>query len=385
MQRRHFLALTAAAATLSTKAAAPVLRAAVIGHSGRGDFGHGMDRIFFNRPGVKLVAVADANPAGLQKAGERLGVQARYADFRTMLAEQKPDVVSVAPRHSDQHAAMAVAALETGAHVVMEKPFTVDLLEADAVLRAAEPGQLKIAVAHQMRMDPAVKKLEEAFHAGLIGDLLDMQGWGKQDQRAGGEDLIVLGTHVFDFMRMFAGDAQWCHASVFQNGHPITREDARVTRDAVGKVAGNEVVASFGFARGVVGRFMSKGRQKETTGAWGLELIGSKGSMRINANLPPRIYQAQYGPWTEAGREMSWKLWDGIPEAELVPASHAADVLNGWMVDDWLEAIRHNRPPRCSGFNAMKSLEMIHAVYHAALLGQRIAMPLRDRAHPLAG
>jgi predicted dehydrogenase len=53
-------------------------------------------------------------------------------------------------------------------------------------------------------------------------------------------------------------------------------------------------------------------------------------------------------------------------------------------VDDWLEAIRTNREPQCSGRDGMKAIEMVMAAYHAALSGKRIAFPLADRAHPLA-
>jgi len=47
--------------------AAPKLKAAVIGHTGRGDYGHGLDIIFYDRPNIELVAVADAHQVGLAK------------------------------------------------------------------------------------------------------------------------------------------------------------------------------------------------------------------------------------------------------------------------------------------------------------------------------
>jgi hypothetical protein len=53
------------------------------------------------------------------------------------------------------------------------------------------------------------------------------------------------------------------------------------------------------------------------------------------------------------------------------------------VVDDWLAEIRENREPVCSGYAAMKSLEMIHAVFAAGVTGARVALPLRNRRHPL--
>ena len=55
---------------------------AVIGSTGRGDYGHGLDSAFRGVERAEIVAVADDNPAGLVKAGERLGVTARFADWR---------------------------------------------------------------------------------------------------------------------------------------------------------------------------------------------------------------------------------------------------------------------------------------------------------------
>jgi hypothetical protein len=57
---------------------------------------------------------------------------------------------------------------------------------------------------------------------------------------------------------------------------------------------------------------------------------------------------------------------------------------NRRVVDDWLAAIRENREPVCSGFAAMKSLEMIHAVFAAGISRGRVELPLKKRQHPLA-
>ena len=58
---------------------------------------------------------------------------------------------------------------------------------------------------------------------------------------------------------------------------------------------------------------------------------------------------------------------------------------NRRVVEDWLAAIRDDREPACGGRNAAKALEMVMAVYHAALGGCRVPLPLANRAHPLQG
>ncbi len=97
-------------------------RIGIIGHTGRGNYGHGLDVVWKSVPGCQIVAVADANEEGLESAKQRLNLRQGYTDYRTMLDEAKHDIVSVAPRWLDQHRDMVVAAAERGVHVYLEKP-----------------------------------------------------------------------------------------------------------------------------------------------------------------------------------------------------------------------------------------------------------------------
>ena len=386
--RREFLFATAAALAapaLFRAADAPKFKAAIIGHTGRGDYGHGLDIIFHDRPNVELVAMADANAAGLEKMAAKLKAPRSYADFRVMLEKERPQLVCVAPRQADQHHAMALAALGVGAHVYSEKPFLPTLAEGDEVLALAEQRGLRIAVAHQMRLAPNIVHLQQRVTAGLLGELLEIRAWGKQDARAGGEDMMVLGTHLFDLMRLFAGDAQWCTARVTQAGRDITPADAHLTKDNVGLVAGDEVSAQFGFGNGVTGTFTSRAKLREQAGGWGLELIGSKGAARILANIPPLVYVQQSTGWKADGKSDEWRKLPDDPTLNLPANAQGFPAANARVVDDWLAAIAARRAPACSGQNAMRAVEMVMAVYHAALTARRVALPLTRRTHPLAG
>ena len=105
----------------------PRYRAAIIGHTGHGDYGHEHELIFNGRHDVEVVAVADPDPAGRAKAAQRCQAQRSYADYREMIEKEKPQLVCVTPRWTDQHHAMASDALRQGAHVYSEKPFTQTL------------------------------------------------------------------------------------------------------------------------------------------------------------------------------------------------------------------------------------------------------------------
>lgn len=380
LDRRRFVTVAAGLAAVGLRGMAqspgPLRRAAVIGHTGRGDYGHGLDGIFRDRSGIELVGIADLDAAGRAKAAKAAGAPRSYADWREMLEREKPQLVSIAMRHADQHAEVALGCLRVGAHLYMEKPFVRSPDEADAVLKEAEARGLRIAVAHTMRMTPVMQKLRRAVSKGLIGDLREMRAFGKQDARAGGEDLMVLGTHLFDLMRMFAGDPLWVGGRVLQQGRPVTVSDRRRVKDDVGWVAGDQVFAQFGFPGGVHATFTSDARLRETTGHWGIEFHGSKGVVRMNADIEPQVFVRSTTGWSRGGRVDTWKPFD--EEAVKSPPEH-----NRAPVEDWLEAIRNGREPECSGRNGAWAVEMVSGVYASALNGGRVELPLKARAHPL--
>ena len=383
--RREFLVASAA---LTATLAAPRLiaaetkryRAVIIGHTGAGDYGHGLDVVFNGRENIDVIAVADPNDTGRAKAKARARAQRDYADYHELLAKEKPNLVSVAMRWSDAHYAICKAALESGAHLYVEKPFTTTLAEADELLALAEKKNLKIAVAHQMHLAPIVQALKRKLSDGIIGDVLQIRAHGKQDTRAGGEDMVVLGTHLFDLMRLFAGDPLWCSAQILHRGREAQKDDARAAGEKIGPVLGDEIEAQFGFPKGVHGTFTSRGRNRETAGHWGIEFIGSKGAVRILADIVPRVFVRSPMSWSDSGAKAEWSPMPWDRPADFKPG---VDGANARMLDDLLSAIETNRKPACSASDATAAIEMVMAVYRAGLSRERIAFPLKQRNHPL--
>lgn len=359
------------------------LKAAVIGHSGHGDYGHGLDVIFEGLPNVDVVVLADADEAGRQKAAARAKAARQYANYLEMLQKERPNLVSIAPRWTDEHLAMGVAALEAGAHVISEKPFAQTLAEADRLLALAKEKKRKIAVAHQMRLAPSIQYLKTAVERGAIGELLEIRAHGKQDARAGGEDMIVLGTHLFDLMRLFAGEPLWCSARILQSGKEVTIADARKATEGIGPVIGDDIEAQFAFANGVTGSFTSRGKARQIAGDWGLRLVGTKGVIRVLTGMVPILYTLKSGESSASGRTDEWRPVEGDPTANWSSEQRGSAQGNRRVVDDWLAAIREDRDPVCSGYNGMKAIEMAHGVFEAGLKQTRVRFPLANREHPL--
>src|SRR5260370_209267 len=230
-------------------------RVAVIGRTGKGNYGHGLDVAWKEIDGVETIAVADEDEKGRTAAAERLGTKNAYASYRTMLEKEQPHIVSVAPRYPDCHRDMVIACAKAGASILLEKPMARTLAEADEMVTACETHHVKLAIAHQTRYSPRLKRVRELLGDGKLGDLLEMHARGKEDQRGGGEDLMVLGTHLFDLMRALAGDPRWCFARVMQNGKPATKADVRDGGEDLGPVLGDNLYATYGFDKGVPATF----------------------------------------------------------------------------------------------------------------------------------
>ncbi len=362
------------------------LKGAIIGHTGAGNFGHNLDMVFGRLDGVRLTAISDENPEGLEAAQTKTGAINAYGGFRQLFENEQPDIVAVAPRWTDQRYDMVEAALISGAHVYCEKPFTRTLKEADDLLNLASENNLKIAVAHQMRCDPYLQRFHEE-QENLIGDLLEMKVYGKMDERAGGEDMLVLGTHLFDVVRWFGGDVQYCTARVTVDGEPALAEDAHESKkENLGPLLGDSILAEFIMDSGVQVSFISDKRFRDVVGPWGIEFIGSKSSMRLFANHPPTLSLLTRDNPADTERSDQWSRWpevDGdyhLPYEKLTGMQSA----NRHVVKDLLDAIESDRAPESSGVQAMKALEMIHGVWQAGATMKRAYFPLVNRHHPLS-
>ncbi len=354
-------------------------RAVVIGRTGGGDYGHGFDRIFTGVEGIEVVAVADHDPAGRAAAMQRSGAQREYDDYRVMLEKERPQLVSIAPRQPDCHKDMALAAIEVGAHIVMEKPFTETLEDADAIVEAARKRGVKIAVGHFHRFSADWRRMRYLIAEGFAGAVRQCLVEGKQDTRAGGEDLMVLGTHDFDMMRWCFGDPSWCLANVTVAGRDISADDFRHGRGEPITVAGDTVHAVFGMQDGTRASWASV-----TTGddwntrrfdrdKWSFMVVGTQ---RILGHQPGWGFGYLDSPFLMHRDETA--QWRPLPDPDEWPApEHERHIVRGL-----LHAIETDGQPLVDAEAGRWTIEMVSAVYHAQQAHGRVTFPLPDRRHP---
>jgi len=364
------------------------LRVAVIGHTGRGDYGHGVDVMWRKVPRTELVAVADADTKGLAAERKKLGDLPGFADYRQMLREVKPEIAAIALRHVDQHHAMCLAAIEAGVRgIYIEKPLCASLVEADEIVAACQKRNVQLAVAHRNRYHPVLPVVKELLAGKEIGTLLEMRARGKEDGRGGAQDLWVLGCHLFNLAAYFGDTPTACAATLYQNGKPCTRDDIRPGPEGIGPIAGNAAHARFDLTDGTPLFFDSRQNDGDKQAGFGLQLIGTKGIIDFRIDVEPLAHLRRGNPHDPTGASQPWLpiTSAGIDRPEPIAglgtkiASHEASGT------DLVEAIEQNRAPLCDVEAGRTTVEMIQAVFAShALNGARVPLPLTNRQHPFA-
>lgn len=387
LNRRSFMASAAAvaAAVASSSAqaqpAAKKYRACIIGDTKQGGYGHSMHLAFALRPDVEVVALADPDEAGRTKYAAEAGAARTYADYREMLDKEKPNLVAVGPRCTVRHKEYLLACAAIAAHGYMEKPLSVDLAEADAMVAAIEAQKLKWSIAYNVRATPVLAHVKKAvMEDRILGSVLEVRSRGKEDDRAGAEDMIVLGTHVFDLMVYLLGKPTSCSAEITWNGKPATPADVREATEPLGPIVGNRIHAMYGFEGGIAGHFSSMKTRDGAGGRWGLDIYGTRGILTIRMEVVPQVFWLDDPTWAPGGRNAAWQPLPGMPAFAVQDQARERHKI---IVDDLIAAIEGNREPQVSLKDGRNALEMVQAVFESYTTGRRAPIPAKDRTHPL--
>jgi len=360
-------------------------KVAIIGSTGRGDYGHGLDGVWKSMEQCEVVGVADQDEVGRRKAVTRTGAARAYADYREMLDKEQPQIVAVCPRWIDQHRDMVLACAEHGCHMYMEKPFCRTLGEADEMIQACEMRHLKLAVAHISRWSPQLEMVRQVIQAGEIGDVLEIRARGKEDARGGGEDLWVLGTHVLDLMRAYAGDPESCYATLYQDAQRVTAQHIKPGNEGVGPLAGNRVDAMYRFRNGINGYFSSKKAAGGNPNRFGLRIFGSKGMIDHTSGYANPALLMNDPTWGLSGASKPWRVISsaGLDQPETITAT-GYEGGNPAAARDLIAAIEEDRQPKCSMYDARGTIEMVMAVFESHRAGGPVSMPLQCKENPLS-
>lgn len=165
----------------------------------------------------RLIACADINEARAISVAGNNGAKV-FCDWRELLALSEVDIVVIATLH-DSLAEITLAAIESGKHVLVEKPAARNSSELEPVMAAAERHGVKVHVGFNHRYHRSFRKARELFEAGALGDLMFIRAryghggrigydkeWRSKPELSGGGELIDQGPHLIDLSRWFLGE-----------------------------------------------------------------------------------------------------------------------------------------------------------------------------------
>ena len=326
----------------------------------------------------RAVLVATCDPV-IERAGSMAeeyqknisGTSVRcYSDYRQMLSELKPDVVSIATE-SGKHPEIAIECLRHGVNVICEKPMALSTRDADKMIKAAKEAGKKLAVSFQNRFNAPVKRLRTAIDAGRFGKLLhgmvqirwyrgpeyyaegDWRGTWAQD----GGTLMNQCIHGIDLLQWMMGeDAVRVHAQTRNFIRPIEAEDfgAAIVEFKSGAV---------GIIEGSVCVFPDD--LNET-----LSIFGEKGAAVIGGIAVNKLE--------------TWRVKDadsvGDTEEKVIsPFEKDPPTVYGYghsaLFGDFFSALDNNSEPLVSGEKARKALEIILAIYKSQKTGKTVELP----------
>ncbi|QQE13940.1 Gfo/Idh/MocA family oxidoreductase [Planctomycetota bacterium] len=192
-----------------------MLKLAVIGAGGRG---HISKMAHQPENGAALVALCDTDPKAFEIYHELLGRDiATYGDYREVLKRDDIDAVIIATPDF-LHEEQAVAALEAGKGVYLEKPMAITIEGCDRILKTAKKTGIKLYVGHNMRFFPVMQKMREIIESGRIGDVQAIwcrhfisyggdayfKDWHSESKNTTGL-LLQKGAHDIDVIHYLAG------------------------------------------------------------------------------------------------------------------------------------------------------------------------------------
>lgn len=376
----------------STNATDEPIRFGVIGCGGIGPTHAGA---IAQIAGARLVAVADSVPERAESVAAKYGADAVavrvYHDHRALIEDPELDAVCVCTP-SGTHADIAIEALRTGRHVVVEKPMDVSPEACDRLIAAEDASGKVLTVISQHRFDPATILVKEAMESGRLGRLVladaSVKWWRTQgyydsgDWRGtwaldGGGALMNQGIHTVDLLQWLAGGV----SSVF--AHTRTAAHERIEVEDI-------AVAVLTFANGAVGTLTA------TTAAWDgfpvrLDLFGTDGTAILEGDRLKTLrfktgeeYQSEQAAAhaLSVARGGTASVRDEAQSRLAAPA--AADPGLVWgdahraQIEDFLQAIRTGTKPLIDGRAGKKPVEIIAAVYASARSGRSVTL-MADR------
>ena len=326
------------------------LRTALVGIGGRG---RTLTNAFAGHPEVEIVAVCDVNADACNDVASEFDA-ASYDDFSRLFAEEQCDLAMIClPHHLYPDA--VCAALESGAHVLKEKPFARDLADAEIMCAVAKKTGRILMIGGQNKFAQGFQRMKSVQASGELGDVFMITGrityrwtnalhdkwsWRGNRSLSGGVAIIDSGWHPLDLMHWYKGLPKRIHAAT---GHMKAAPGTTYDVD-------DKAVINLEYTDGAVGSlvvcFVTLPAETRIT------LHGTKGSIDAQRTTV-RYYE-------------DGELRDEVQGGDADPTTA--------MVQHFVECVRSGTEPTSGAEESLEVQRMVEAAYASAESGQAVTL-----------
>jgi predicted dehydrogenase len=308
-------------------------------------------------PGVHFLGVADEDRARAESFAHFFGAKL-YPSYETLLADQ-PDGVIVCAENV-KHRALAELAAQAGVHVLCEKPLATTLEDGQAMLNACRQADVMLMTAFPMRFSAPVIEVKGLIERGGLGRVLACntvnQGqmpkryrdWFVDKELAGGGSLFDHTVHLADILRWYLESEV---VEVYAQTNRIMHRDV-VSVETAGLVM-------LTFEDGTFASIDCSWSRPDNYPTWGglaMDIIGETGVINVDA------FAQNLTSYSSRDEPAAWQFW-------------GSDA-NRAMLAEFVTAFSDKRPPRVTGEDGYKAVEVAIAAYRSAELGEPVRLPL---------
>jgi len=323
---------------------------------------------------AELCAVASPTPGNAQQFAAKHAIPHHFTDYQQLLAMPELDMVVVGvPNHL--HCQVTLDAAAAGKNVVMEKPFCLNLAEADRMIEACRKAKVKLMYAEELCFTPKYVRLKQLLDSGALGKPTLLKQSEKHDgphaphfwdvNRSGGGVTMDMGCHAIEFFRWMLGRP------------PIKSVYAQLSTQVYqDKTEGDDnALIILEFANGVVAlaeeSWTKKGGMDDRAEVYGSQGVAYADLLHGNAIEAYSTEGYDYAA-EKAGSTKGWSFpiyeeeWNyGFPQ-ELA---------------HFVDCVQNDKPPLVTGEDGRAVLEVIFAAYESARTGRKVELPFKTDAH----
>ena len=341
-----------------------------------------------NLPESSFTAVCGRSREKTEIYAAKYGIKA-YTDVSAMVSSEKIDVVIICTPHPN-HREPTIAALEAGAHVLIEKPLASSLEDCDAMIEASKRCGKQIGIICQRRWYLPARRVKQAIDEGKIGKpvfaTVNMLGWRDKEYyesdpwrgswgAEGGGVLVNQAPHQLDLLQWYMGEIDECYGIWSNLNHPyIEVEDTAnaILKFKNGGVA--NIIVSNSQKPGIYCKVHVHGENGASVG------VQTDGGAMFVAGMSTILEPPVIDLWTVPGEEEMFHRWVKEESDFFNGLPNQMEYFHERNIEDFLKAIMEGRKPLITGEDGRVTVEIFTAIYRSTRDGKPVKWPLKPES-----